>query len=88
MFSAQPQALDVVLAHDLCDPFVIDPLAGGLSVIDLGGDRGPPLGVVHRVDGADLLGEFDVGGGGAGSPRDGSVDPSLVRRPSDIDDLA
>ena len=63
VFSAQPHSFDVVGARDPCDPFVIDPLARGLSCVDLGGDPGPPVGVVHRVDGADLLGEFDVRAG-------------------------
>jgi hypothetical protein len=87
VFSAQPHTFEVVGAHDPCDPFVIYPLAGGLSVIDLGGDPGPPVGVVVVVDGANLLGEFDVGGG-AGSPRVGGVDPRVVRGARDIDDLA
>lgn len=87
VFSAQPQALDVVGAHNPCDRFVINPLAGGLSVIDLGSDPGPPVGVVHPVDGADLLGEFDVGSS-AGRLHGASVDPCVVRGASDIDELA
>ena len=47
VFSVQPQTFDVVGAHDPCGPFVIDPLAGGLSVVDLGGDPGPFVGVAN-----------------------------------------
>jgi len=85
--AAQPHTFDVVLAHDPSDPFVIDPFAGGLSVIDLGGDSGPPVSVVVGVDGMNLLGEFDIGGGAGGSCVGGAY-PHVVRRTSDIDDLA
>ena len=68
--TVQTQALDVVLAHNRCDRFVFDSLAGGSARMDLGGDPGPPVGAVYFVDSVDLLGEFDVGSG-AGSPHAG-----------------
>ncbi|MBH0779926.1 lyase family protein [Nocardia bovistercoris] len=55
-------------------------------MIELGGDPGPPAGVVSVVDRADPGGEARVGVDAGGSFV-GGVDPRVERRPGDIDDL-
>ena len=40
--AAQPQPGDLFLAHDPGDPLVVDPPAGSVAVVELGGDPRTP----------------------------------------------
>ena len=85
--AAQPQAGQVVLAHDAGDALVVHPILGRGAVVELGGDTRGAVRPVLLLNRLDSLGERGITRGPFRTRRRGLL-PRVKRRAGDLDGLA